>query len=72
MIVVVSVKTSSREDSIIYDQDSEMYIISVKVRPIEGEANEAIIRLLSKSLHIPKSQITLKSGQKSKIKRFEF
>lgn len=70
MIVSVRVKTGAREDSIACGEGSREYLVSVKARPIEGEANKAIISLLSKGLGVPKSLITLDSGAKSRIKRF--
>lgn len=72
MIISVKVKTGSISDQIIYDEKAGQYLVHVKVRPIEGEANKAIINLLSGYLKIPKSQISLKSGPKSKIKLFEY
>jgi uncharacterized protein (TIGR00251 family) len=37
--------------------------------PVEGEANRAVIKFLSKLLNIPKSSITIESGLKSRDKR---
>lgn len=36
--------------------------VSVRAPPVEGEANEALIRLLGKLLGLPKSQISIRSG----------
>lgn len=44
-------------------------IISIKEKPDEGKANTALIRFLSKQLGLPQRDITLKQGQKSRIKR---
>lgn len=71
MIIAVRVKTGAREDSIIYNKEASLCLVSVKARPLEGEANEAIIKLLSVELNIPKSCISLKSGLKSRKKLFE-
>jgi uncharacterized protein len=48
-------------------------IIKVKITapPVEGKANEACIKFLSDILHIPKSDISIVSGQKSKVKLIE-
>ena len=70
MIVTVKVKTGAKIDSILYNEDSGEYLVSVKARPVEGEANRAIIELLSQKLGVPKSQIELHSGAKSRVKRF--
>lgn len=42
--------------------------VKLKAAPVDGKANEALIRLLSKELGIPKSSITLKTGQTSRHK----
>ncbi len=44
--------------------------LSVKAPPVDGKANEAIIKFLSKFLKVPKSNIILKSGANSKQKNF--
>jgi uncharacterized protein YggU (UPF0235/DUF167 family) len=45
--------------------------VAVKAAPIEGKANEAIMKVLAKHFKIAPSKIRLISGEKSKIKRFE-
>jgi hypothetical protein len=72
MIVSVKVKTGAHNDSIDYDVVSHTYVVTVRARPIEGEANKAIIQLLATKLKIPKTRITLKSGLKSRTKLFEY
>lgn len=41
----------------------------VAAPPVEGQANAAVIRLLAKSLGLPKSAVTLVSGEVARIKR---
>lgn len=36
--------------------------------PVDGKANKAVIAYLAKLFHLPKSAITLKSGQQSRSK----
>lgn len=43
--------------------------IKVTAPPREGEANEACIRLLSKTLKIPRGKISIRGGSKSRLKR---
>jgi hypothetical protein len=40
----------------------------VKAPPQEGRANEAVIETLAKHFHVPKSQIAIVGGFKSKMK----
>jgi len=46
-------------------------IIGIKSKPVKGEANQEIIKKLSKHFQIPKSSIRIKSGHKSKQKIIE-
>ena len=47
------------------------YKVSVKEAPVDGKANEAIIKTLAGYFDISKSSIKLISGQSSKQKIFE-
>lgn len=42
--------------------------VRVRARPIEGEANDALIRLLAKSLGVTKSSISVGRGGQSRSK----
>lgn len=42
--------------------------IRVRARPIEGEANEALIELLAKALGVPKSGVAIERGGRSRSK----
>lgn len=45
--------------------------VRVRARPIEGEANEALIRLLAKALCVPKSAVAIQRGGQSRTKILE-
>ncbi len=42
--------------------------VRVRARPIDGEANDALIRLLAKSLGVSKSSVTVARGGQSRSK----
>jgi hypothetical protein len=42
--------------------------IRLAAPPVDGEANEELIRLLAKLFNVPRQQVTLASGQTSKNK----
>ena len=42
--------------------------VRVRARPVEGEANTALIKLLAKSLGVPKSAVSLDRGGQSRLK----
>lgn len=44
------------------------FIVSVKEAPIEGKANEAVIKILAKYFAVAKSQVKIISGLKSRQK----
>ena len=46
------------------------FSFNVCVRPVDGEANRAIFKILSKNLGMPQGHFDLEKGSKSKIKRF--
>lgn len=69
MRISIRVKPRSREEKIERTEDG--YIAYVKEQPIENKANRALIRLLSEYFGIPKSQIIISSGMKSKQKIVE-
>ena len=42
--------------------------VRVRARPVEGEANTALIKLIAKTLRIPKSAVSLERGGQSRTK----
>jgi len=46
--------------------------IRIKAPAVEGAANKELIRFLSKSFKVAKSNIVFKSGERAKIKIVEF
>jgi uncharacterized protein YggU (UPF0235/DUF167 family) len=71
MKIQVKVKAGAKADCVSFDKEKNIYIVSTKVRPVEGRANAAVVKLLAGYLNVPKSQIKMKTGKKSKIKVFE-
>ena len=45
--------------------------IRLAAPPIDGKANEALLRFVAETLHLPKSSVCLKSGQTSRRKVVE-
>lgn len=46
--------------------------LRINAQPVEGAANQAVIKLLSKSLNVPKTGIEIISGHTNKQKRLQF
>lgn len=54
-----------------WDVDAEgrpVLRVRVRARPVEGEANAALVKLIAKSLGVPKSAVSLARGGQSRTK----
>ncbi|MFO7995744.1 MAG: DUF167 domain-containing protein [Dehalococcoidia bacterium] len=69
MKIQVKVKPSSSTEEIRREWDS--FIIQVKEPPQEGKANQAVIKLLAQHFGVPRSQIRILSGLRSRNKVIE-
>lgn len=63
----ITVKTGTSQEKIVPGSKDEL-IVYLRAKPHDGEANTALIKLLSKHFHVAKSGITIKSGAKSHTK----
>ena len=70
MRIFVTTKTNAKIEKV-ECLDETHYKVSTKATPIEGKANQALIKILAKHLGVAKSRITLRSGESSKQKVFE-
>lgn len=64
-------KRSSREEKVETNPDKSGFVVSVKEPPIQGRANEAIIRVLAEHFGVAKSQVRIVSGHTSRQKVVE-
>jgi len=55
---IVKVKPNSREQKIIHQPDGSLNVY-FKSPPVDGKANEELIKLLAVEFNIPKSSITI-------------
>ncbi len=69
-IFKVKVKPNSKQQLIQEESDGSL-TIHLKSPPVEGKANQELIKLLSKQFKVPKSQILIKSGVSSRHKLVE-
>jgi len=66
----VIVKPNSPENKLMgYDDVREAYVVWVKAKPADGEANKEVEKFLSKKL---KKKVKIVSGFKSRIKFISF
>ncbi|MCW1892387.1 MAG: DUF167 domain-containing protein [Candidatus Uhrbacteria bacterium] len=70
MRLTIHVKPNAKTTEIVSRSGSE-WTIRLHAPPIEGKANEELIRFLAESFDIPKSRVTLLKGAASKTKIVE-
>ena len=68
---LVTVKPGSSQEKIVETNPDELTIY-LRAKPHDGEANDALIKILSKHFKVPKTTITITRGAKSRVKTIEF
>ena len=68
---LVTVKPGSSQEKINETTPNEL-VVYLRAKPHDGEANEALIKAVSKNFGVPKTSIKISRGQKSRIKTIEF
>ncbi len=66
----VRLKPGASREKIVSVGDAQL-CIAVTAAPVDGKANEALVRLLAKALDVPKSSVTLCRGLASRNKVVE-
>jgi len=66
----IKVKPNSKQQKITEEGDGSL-TIHLKSPPVDGKANEELIKLLAKKFDVPKSSITIKLGLSSRQKVVE-
>ena len=70
MKISVRVKPGSKKENVERVDDTN-FIAHVKAPPVEGKANDALVRLLSDYFGVPKNHIQIIKGTTSKYKLVE-
>lgn len=68
MRYTVAIKPNSRKGPLVEPQEDGSFIVYVRERAVEGEANKALIALLSKHFDTPKTLVVIVMGQTSRRK----
>ncbi len=69
-IISVKVKPNSKKQDVQTAEDGSL-IVHLKSPPVDGKANEELIKILAKKFNVSKSSITIKSGASSRSKLIE-
>jgi len=69
LILSLRVQPRSRKDEFIAPH-GDHYKVRITAPPVEGKANDHILRFLAKSFGVKRSQVSVQSGQTSRNKLF--
>ena len=72
MIITVRVKPGSKKGDIVEQTGEREYVIFLRARAHDGEANNSLVKILSDYFDVPKTSIKIKSGAASRTKVIEF
>ena len=72
MQIDVKVKPGSRQLARLEEQADGSYVAFLTARAHDGEANKALLELVAKYFHVPKTTIRIIRGDKSRQKTLEF
>ena len=64
----VRVKPRASREAIEGERDGAL-VVRLTAPRVEGEANEALVRLLAARLHVPKSAVKIVGGERNRLKR---
>lgn len=64
----VRVKPNARSSSL-SECDDGTWLANVKAPPVDGKANEELVRVIAEHFGVRKSQVTIKSGASGRMKR---
>jgi len=68
LLLNVLVQPKAGKDEIVGAQGDELKV-RIKAPPVDGAANQALVKFLSKTFKVPKSNIHIISGETSRHKR---
>ena len=70
-IIQVTVKPGSSKEQIVATGSRE-FTVYLRAKPHDGEANDALVKLLAKHFDVPRTTIKITRGGKSRVKLIEF
>ena len=70
MNIVVRVKPNSKKGPLVQPAIDGSLLVYVREPAVEGKANKAVIELLADYYDVPKSNVQMISGYKSRLKQF--
>ncbi len=70
MLVTIRIKPNSRKGPLI-EVETDGLTVFIRERAVDGQANEALVKLLAGHFGVPKTKVRIVRGAASKIKIIE-
>ncbi len=71
MIITARVKPGSKKGNLVIRTDERDYLVYLRARAHDGEANNALVEVLADYFDVSKTSIKIKSGSTSRVKTIE-
>lgn len=71
MKYTITVKPGTSQEKVVKVSADEL-TVHLRAKPHDGEANEALVKILAKHFGVPKTSIEIIRGHKSRTKTIEF
>jgi uncharacterized protein (TIGR00251 family) len=68
VILGVQVKPNAHATRVMGWADERTLILAVAAPPVEGKANDEVVRFLARTLGLPRTSVTLERGASSRVK----
>ncbi len=68
MLLTVQVKPNARETRVVRWTEEGALVLAVAAPPVDGKANDEVVRFLARALGLPKSLVTVERGASSRCK----
>ncbi len=68
MIYTVTVKPNSKKGPLVIANTDRDLVVYLREKPIDGEANTALVKVLAQHFQVAKSCVTIKSGTNGRKK----
>jgi len=68
LILRLRIQPKASRDAFIAPYGEDYYKVAISSPPVDGKANQQLIKFLSRNFGLPRSKITLESGARSRSK----
>ena len=69
--LLIKVKPGSFKNEVLFDNEGNL-VVKIREKPIDGAANDYLLKYLSEEFKISTSHIVLEKGQTSRFKKITF